>query len=152
MKSLNAPVNYNMLVAVRSMSKSIKEDGNSYYSLELQSFAVSNNGKWESPTDIFSSTTKLNMSETFYKLWLKGKDKASNVLLLTVEHTIKDVTEYENELGDVLNHSITSLVLKQVLQATIFDVVNVNQNVSLGALMEYMITSINRNSITTLLD
>jgi len=129
---------FKVLVAIRNYSVETKEDGTVYYKLEVQPFAVKGEESlYCKAYDIFAETTKFNVSSVFHKLWLKDKLSAGNILLLTVEHRISGVTTYVKD-NEILTHDKTSLDVKEALQATMFDLIDVNETVDISKYLGIM--------------
>lgn len=135
---INLPIAEKVLVAVRNYSKEVSNKGNVYYKIELQSFASKASEGWvESKT-----LSKVNVSETFFRLWLKDKLSASNMLLLSIEHHIKGVTEYVDTDDKVQQHSEDGVDVKEALQATVFDLIDINESVDISKYLPYMVKAI----------
>lgn len=126
--------NFNALVAVRNFSREVSKEDKVYYKVEIQVFATKHDVDWTAPIE---RITKVNVSETFYKLWLRDKLISSNILMLSIDKHIAKVTTYEDEDG-IHTHDKDGYEITEALQATIFDLVEVNASYDISLYMSYM--------------
>lgn len=131
-------------VSFRSSSKEVSKEGNTYHKVSLQSFAEKVDDKWIAN----NSLEFLRISDVSFNMWMKGKSIPSNILLVTVEHRIAGVTEYVKD--DVVHqHTTTGMECTSILQATIYDVVDVAESVDIERYKSIMFNSIKMANIVS---
>ena len=130
------------LVAFRSSTEEISKEERVYHKVSLQSFAEKVDDKW-----IFNDSLDfLRVSDVSFKMWFKGKNIPSNILVVTVEHRIAGVTEYT--VDDVIKqHTTTGVECVSVIQATIYDIIDVAETVDIERYKTTMFNSIKMANI-----
>lgn len=104
-----------LFAKIVNTTKCISRKDKIYYRVEVMSYA-------KTPTlgEVWvedRNTTLLRLSEDGYNIFL-GEATFENMLVLFVEHTVKDVTEYEDKDGVVCKHTETDVVVTKSLQAS----------------------------------
>lgn len=103
MTTINCPKTFESLVVVNGVSSQVSKSGHAYQRLEFLTLASKeSDGTWVLQDSLDSA--KVN-TKVFNKVY-SDKWLYNNVVLLTFEHRIKDVTEYLEE-DEVLQHTET---------------------------------------------
>lgn len=133
------------LVAVRSYSLEVSKEESNYYKVELQSFARKDeDSNWVEDT----SLDMIRVSKSTFKVWMKGKLSPSNILIIGVEHRIAGVTSYIKDEVQKF-HTVTGREAISVLQATLYDIVDVSRNVDIEDYKQLMFQSIKQANLIT---
>ena len=150
----------NVLIAVRNYSIETSSTGNKYYKIEVQQYATKEVGSEVWTNGVLSTLTGdtkkelslIKISETMYKLWFKDKLVNGNMLIVTLEEHISQVTQYMDKVQEVHYHGTPetagniSFDCIEVRQAIALDIVQINGknhlDGELSDMLPYMIQGI----------